>query len=458
MKDFMFYFYILLDNQILKFMKKITFVLALLTFGMQAQTFPSPYCDMADNGALIEEITLVDFDGTEITNSDASILLIDATATVVTVNPGETYVIKVEGNTHGAFDDDIVAFIDWNQNNVLDDAGEIYELGTLTDSEGNDGISVIFNITVPTDAVLGTTRIRITKSYQDPDSPAEINPCAIEFYPFGYGPYEGYGQALDFTLEVEAFNPGPFPAPYCDMADNGALIEEITLVDFDGTEITNSDASILLIDATATVVNVTPGETYVIKVEGNTHGAFDDDIVAFIDWNQNNVLDDAGEIYELGTLTDSEGNDGISVIFNITVPMDAVVGTTRIRITKSYQDPDSPAEINPCAIEFYPFGYGPYEGYGQALDFSLNIGALSVKTFDANALSVYPNPVKDLLNITYKSELNQVKIYNLLGQEVYLQNTTTSRLQLDLSSLAAGAYLVKLFTQEGAHNFRIIKR
>jgi hypothetical protein len=180
--------------------------------------------------------------------------------------------------------------------------------------------------------------------------------------------------------------------------------------------------------------------------------------VAFIDWNQNAILDDADEIYEIGTITNSTGSDGTSVSMDITVPLDAVMGTTRIRITKTYQDADSPAEINPCGIQFNPFGQGIFPGFGQALDFTLTIAPLSVNTFEVNALSVYPIPTKDVLNINYRSALNAVKIYNLLGQEVYAKNTASASLQLNISTLAVGTYIVKLMTEEGQHNFKILKQ
>ena len=115
--------------------------------------------------------------------------------------------------------------------------------------------------------------------------------------------------------------------------------------------------------------------------------------------------------------------------------------------------------MNPCAIEFNPFGFGPNPGFGQALDFTLDVGpVLSVNEFEISALSVYPIPAKDILNVEYKSTLNAVKIYNFIGQEVYNENTSSSTLQLDLSRLTAGAYIVKLITEEGEHNFRILKQ
>ncbi len=259
-----------------------------------------------------------------------------------------------------------------------------------------------------------------------------------------------------FTFGLQA---QVFPAPYCEITGAGDVtVEEITAVDFSTTSITNTDTASVLIDKTTTIVNAAQNAIYTIEVAGNTYGAFDTDIVAFIDWNQNDLLDDTGEIYEIGTITNSTGSDAISVSLAITVPTDAVLGNTRIRLTKTYQDPGSPAEINACGIQFNPFGQGVFSGYGQALDFTLNITApLSVDTFEVNALSVYPTPTKAILNINYKSVLNAVTIYNLLGQEVYAKTTDSANLQLDVASLTAGVYIVKLVSEDQQHSFRFLK-
>lgn len=248
-----------------------------------------------------------------------------------------------------------------------------------------------------------------------------------------------------------------FPSPYCDIDPTGTTVEEITMVNFAGSSITNADVSSILVDETATVVNVEANETYTIEVQGNTEGNFDNDIVAFIDWNQNEILDDADEVYEIGTLTNSTGADGILVSMNITVPSDVLTGETRIRITKTYGDADSPAIINPCAIEMDAFGQGPFPGYGQGLDFTLNVENLSTEQFDTNALSVYPIPTQDVLNINYSSELQTVKVFSLLGQEVYSENPAAQDVQLNLSSLSPGLYMVQLFTEQAQHSFRLIK-
>lgn len=105
-------------------MKKITFALAFFTTALNAQNFPSPYCAIADSDEVsVEEITAISLNNGSISNAHTSDVLVDFTSTLVPVVPGQTYSLQVYGNTYGDFDTSIVAFIDWNSNDLLDDAG-----------------------------------------------------------------------------------------------------------------------------------------------------------------------------------------------------------------------------------------------------------------------------------------------------------------------------------------------
>ncbi len=264
---------------------------------------------------------------------------------------------------------------------------------------------------------------------------------------------------ITFAIALMSFcvHAQDFPSPYCDIDATGTSVEAITSVEFAALTITNADESSILVDKTDFTAELS-ANSYTLTISGNTEGDFDNNIVAFIDWNQNNILDDAGEVYEIGTLTNSNGNDGISVSSEITVPADAPMGTRRIRITKTYTDEDSVAEIDPCAIAFNPFDQGVFPGFGQALDFTIVIGSLTIDEFDLNALSIYPNPAKNSVNISYKSNLVALKIYNALGQEVDSKNNLGPNVQLDLSNLNSGMYILKLLTTSEAQTFRIVKQ
>lgn len=265
------------------------------------------------------------------------------------------------------------------------------------------------------------------------------------------------------TLLVALFSIGlsaqSFPSPYCSILDaDEVTVEEITSVNFSGTVITSADAVSTLVDKTTVAVEVSENQAYTLQVKGDTKGNFASSIVAFIDWNNNGILNDAGEVYDLGLLTNSTGADAVSVSLEIAVPEFAAVGLKRIRITKIYTDEDSVAAVNPCAISFFPFGFGPYAGFGQALDFTLNVVTLGVADFDKNALAVYPVPATDNMTITYKSAIEALSIYNVLGQQVYAGQNLGTTANIDVSNFTPGTYIAKISSESNTATVKIIKK
>lgn len=77
--------------------------------------------------------------------------------------------------------------------------------------------------------------------------------------------------------------------------------------------------------------------------------------------------------------------------------------------------------------------------YGE-LEVVVNIEALGTIDFNATTFTVYPNPVSSTLYINANSNVNEVKVYNMLGQEVY----TAATGEVNLQDLQAGYYVVKV--------------
>ncbi|HLP11256.1 MAG TPA: GEVED domain-containing protein [Flavobacteriales bacterium] len=154
-----------------------------------------------------------------------------------------------------------------------------------------------------------------------------------------------------------------FPAPYC-AETFPDLVEPITLVDFAG--INNPSAAPEggtneHEDFTAMTGNVIQGNSYTITLKGNTAGPFDDYFSVFIDWNQDGSFD-VSETYDLGFITDSDGLDAVELSASINVPVSAMVGTTRMRVTKLWDEFPLPCNTS---------------GYGQSEDYSISVTALS---------------------------------------------------------------------------------
>lgn len=90
---------------------------------------------------------------------------------------------------------------------------------------------------------------------------------------------------------------------------------------------------------------------------------------------------------------------------------------------------------------------------------SVTCGAsLSATSFDADSFKVYPNPVKNILNLSYTTEISSVAVYNLLGQEVLSKNLNAAQSQLDMSNLSAGTYIVKVNVDGLVKAIKVVKQ
>ena len=251
-----------------------------------------------------------------------------------------------------------------------------------------------------------------------------------------------------------------FPGPYCDVTVYDT-VEMITQIELNAVTINNTNDEDPLVDQTASVVNLEKGQSYTITLKGNTEGDYVNKFIMYIDWNQNGILNDAGEDYIVGTVYDSTGYDSESATFTFTVPQTALLGNTRIRINKGYEEIDEEWEYywimnnNPCSISAnVDYGDGDiyeFDNYGQMLDFTLDITepTASIPSLDLTQLNVYPNPVKEVLHIDYKSVVSKVTISDINGRQVssHELNATTNAISVD--ALSSGSYLLKVETKAG---------
>jgi|GEM_PF-627598 len=83
--------------------------------------------------------------------------------------------------------------------------------------------------------------------------------------------------------------------------------------------------------------------------------------------------------------------------------------------------------------------------------------SLDVEEFSTAAMKFYPNPVNDMLNISFEREITNISIYNLLGQEVFTKISNSNQITVDMSNLASGAYLVKVNAGDVVKTEKIIK-
>lgn len=78
--------------------------------------------------------------------------------------------------------------------------------------------------------------------------------------------------------------------------------------------------------------------------------------------------------------------------------------------------------------------------------------------FDVKAFTYHPNPVQNVLNISYSSEITSVTVFNLLGQLVISQQSNANDVRVDMSSLADGAYVVNVTAGATVKTIKVIKK
>ncbi|MFD2909348.1 T9SS type A sorting domain-containing protein [Flavobacterium ardleyense] len=83
---------------------------------------------------------------------------------------------------------------------------------------------------------------------------------------------------------------------------------------------------------------------------------------------------------------------------------------------------------------------------------------LSSDSFDNASFMAYPNPVKDVFNLSYTSEISSVRVLNLLGQEVVSKAVNATSTQVDMSQLSAGTYIVNVTVGNSVKSIKVIKQ
>ncbi|MDR6966982.1 hypothetical protein J2X31_000982 [Flavobacterium arsenatis] len=78
--------------------------------------------------------------------------------------------------------------------------------------------------------------------------------------------------------------------------------------------------------------------------------------------------------------------------------------------------------------------------------------------FDSASLKYYPNPVSDVLTVTYSSAIESIEIFNVLGQKVYKKAHNSQEVKIDMSSLATGNYIINVMANGLIKNIKVIKK
>ena len=148
------------------------------------------------------------------------------------------------------------------------------------------------------------------------------------------------------------------------------------------------------------------------------------------------------------TLTDIWG-DAISVdangdfTYNVSATLPNNLKAWRCRVIAIVSDRNA-SDANACAV------------MQAATTANLNAPYVGISEANEVSLNAYPNPATDYLTIEAGSNINEISIYNAMGQKVYANNNVNGELfVVDTKDMASGMYMVIIRTDKGVASQRI---
>lgn len=238
------------------------------------------------------------------------------------------------------------------------------------------------------------------------------------------------------------------PPVYCEGSSVNNAFERITNVQI-GT-INNASQWSNYTDYTAQSTTLNVGTPAPITVEiGNAYS--NDQILIWVDWNQDGDFTDADEkVY-----TSPLGTGPFSSSF--TPPSTAINGTTRMRIR--LHDSGFGGNDTPCGTS----DYGEVEDYNLAIQGGQSSGggsgsgtgggsSASITELELTDFTLFPNPANSVIHLSFKNkniDNYSIEVLNFIGQiNIVDINKQTDYVSLNIENLANGVYFIKAVNHE----------
>lgn len=116
------------------------------------------------------------------------------------------------------------------------------------------------------------------------------------------------------------------------------------------------------------------------------------------------------------------------------------------------------AELDSTNEPILVFSDGGNSSFGSNLYFDKESAVLNTAEFDLSSILVYPNPVTDNLIISSPQRtIDQVMVYNYLGQLVLTTEPNVLETEIDMNNLNKGLYLVQISAEGNLETHKVIK-
>ena len=86
--------------------------------------------------------------------------------------------------------------------------------------------------------------------------------------------------------------------------------------------------------------------------------------------------------------------------------------------------------------------------YSSTQNIEITDSSLSVNNIDNIAFKLYPNPTTGIINFKSNTQISEVKVYSLIGQEVINSRININQSLIDLTKLKSGSYIISFYVNE----------
>ncbi|WP_300672137.1 GEVED domain-containing protein [Soonwooa sp.] len=425
-----------------------TLITAVMLDNISVTAKRDPYCVAYFPENKVTPITNVTFAGINNSSSnttDGSDSYQNFTNIVGEANKEQTYEIQVKANYAGPTAVYITAFIDWNGNGTFAGPEKIF-LGKVPSAS----TPLVANITIPTYAKPGLTRMRIISS----NSIAASTPCFS-------GQTTPAGQIEDYSLLIKGASVDPvddgcsifYPGSFEDgtqmqkgvISANDFVIKANRTMDIKKLEVPISNTINVADLIFYKDNNGQPGE--IVKKYSNVAPSLQ---IYQVDSNGSKVYKNTFDLPE--TLSITTGANDTLYWLGMTNPQESTEynywNTADVR-TNSVAKVSTNNGASWIAVNVDVDG--AFNLYGDC-------SMMGTTEANAQKASYFPNPVTDKLFIKSKKDIANISIYNFAGQ-VVKSNIKLNNEELNLTSLQKGNYLVTLsFADGSSDSFKIIKQ
>jgi len=112
------------------------------------------------------------------------------------------------------------------------------------------------------------------------------------------------------------------------------------------------------------------------------------------------------------------------------------------------------------ATQFGSYFFAPQNGNSNVFLLKLSSEGLSINEIDSKEYKVYPNPIRDFINIELTDNYAEVSIdvFNILGQKIKAFKNLYNTENINLSDLKTGIYLLRISTNKTSKTIKIKKQ